>query len=487
MRIQRVDLLIALFFFPCVVHPQNLSPNSFGLSRAKSNVERYYVLLRTHKEAITAGQGVSYKGIVKLTIEIPPNASSIPLGDYTDFAGLKLTVINNKKNMALFTKAHKAKEVIVTKRNLGSGNYCRIKGLDKGIRLLAVMDKIPWINKRKGHGYGAIRRDVVLLKNGRAQNKLIRTYSTAASLPVAKYYEVDDKEKTFKNLHFVRQSGNKYVTNLVSVTGENNMVFSNITIDTPPSELNADRAIEINHSSNVTMEDITINGTYSQTNKYGYGISMNNVWNSKFVRLKASGNWGVFGNNNINTAIIEDSDINRFDIHCYGSDVYCKNTLFHDLYNQFSSFFGTLSFIGCRFVRFVPVLFESSYAAYTHFDLVVKDCEIEVDPERPYLIHAGRLETAEGARDEINQVQWPNVKMKNIRITADKTVKKFAVFQVGGRNDCKVGGIDTVNMENVIFTLSKPQVLFSNRAINTTKALKMKVVSSDFKTLVIKQ
>ena len=78
----------------------------------------------------------------------------------------------------------------------------------------------------------------------------------------------------------------------------------------------------------------------------------------------------MFGNNNINTALIENSEINRFDIHCYGRDISFKDVVFVNLYNQFSSTFGTIRFDRCTFRHFTPVLYEASYNSYT----VIKLC-----------------------------------------------------------------------------------------------------------------
>lgn len=44
---------------------KDISPYDFGLSRAKTGIERYEVLLRTHKAAIAAGVNVDYTGIKK--------------------------------------------------------------------------------------------------------------------------------------------------------------------------------------------------------------------------------------------------------------------------------------------------------------------------------------------------------------------------------------------------------------------------------------
>lgn len=481
---KKIALFMILLLISSITLAQPLSPYDFGLSEAETDVERYNVLIKTHNAAIERGCGVSYLGVEKVTIEIPPHAPSICLSNYTDFAGLELTVVN-ESSMPVFVMNNGAKDVYVSKKSIKKGRYCKNSDLGKGTNLLIIEDKTPWVKNRKGHKYGAIRRDVILIKNGRAQNETIQPYSNPTSDPIAFYYEVDEELKEIKNLHFIRHPGNKYVASLFSVTGVNNLLISDITIDTPISDLVADKAISVNNSANVTMENITINGTYSQVNKFGYGISLNTVWNTKFSRLRAKGNWGVFGTNNVNTVVMEDSDINRFDIHCYGKDVFFINTIFRDLYNQFSSFYGTLSFNSCSFLKFVPVLFESSYYAYTCFDLVFKDCLIDIDPGRPYLIQAGRLETSKDARDELKQIEWPNVKMSNVTISVEDNVRQLTVFQVAGKDNGEVGGINSIELDHITFSKSKPLIVFSNKQVKTKSKVLLLIDSIGFKDLKI--
>ena len=482
-------LVIVCFTSSCILSVgkcRTINPLQFGLNDAETGEERYYILQRTHKEACEIGARVSYAGIKRIELTIPDDAKSIPLTWQTDFAGVELVVLNKKKNLTLFSMERTAKEIIISKQSVCRGKFWGIKELRCGHKLLIIEDKIPWVKNRKGHNYGAIRRDILFLKHGKAQNESIQPYSTDVSAPVTKYYDIDNNKKIIENLHFIRDSKSQYITKLVSITGENNVTICNIIIDTPPSEMSGDRIIVINNSANVLMKDISINGTYSQVDKYGYGISMDNVWNTRFIRIKARANWGVFGNNNINTVMIDDSDINRFDIHCYGKDVYCKNTIFRDLYNQLSSFYGTLQFEGCSFQGFVPVLFEPSYAAYTHFELVFKDCAINVDSRRPYLVMAGRIEISEDAREEINEVKWPNVKMSNVVISADKPVKDYSIFYVSGNSVDSVGGIDYIEMNNISFKGNIRQWLFSNKRVNTTNNIKINIKSSEISKLIIK-
>ena len=56
-----------------------VNPLQFGLNEARTGAERYYVLQKTHNEAVRLGAGVSYAGIKDIELDIPSNAKSLPL------------------------------------------------------------------------------------------------------------------------------------------------------------------------------------------------------------------------------------------------------------------------------------------------------------------------------------------------------------------------------------------------------------------------
>ena len=233
--------------------------------------------------------------------------------------------------------------------------------------------------------------------------------------------------------------------------------------------------------TNLRMNNVIINGTYSQERKYGYGISMNNVWNARFKRLRAHGKWGVFGNNNVNHTVIEDSDINRFDIHCYGRDVFCYRTTFRNIYNQFSSLYGQLVFDGCVFINFVPVLFEDTYSAYTPFELVIKNSTIAVRADRPCLVAAGyAVDPPEGARRELCETSWPNVTIDNVEVVLPPGQKDWLVFKINSEPTVKVKNISQIKVNGlkILTTESEGSVKFSNYPIQTEEEVKYIMMGS---------
>lgn len=411
--------------------PQTLSPFDFGLAEATTDSARYAVLYATHCEAVATGAEVTYRGVAALTIEVTPNAKPIPLARRNDFGGLLLTVKNNAKHHYLFSMADSIWNTIdIGPDTVDDGDFDPREEFSEGTCLIVLEDLHPWVNNRIGYSYGAMRKDILLVRENRAVNNPISPYSTDSTDIYIKYHPTDEALKTIANLTITRDTTATFKTYCFDIEGINNLKISNVNIYTPDTKnMYADAAINIRNCTNITLEDIHIDGTYSRTNLYGYGIQMNNVWNSTFVRLSARANWGIFGTNNISRATFRDCTLNRFDIHCYGRDIFFYNCTFGKLYNQFSSLFGTLLFDGCRFTDFVPVLIETSYNAYTGFDLTFKDCIFDALPRRNFLVSIGKVDNQRNSRPELAEKCWPNVTIKNMTVNVANKVSKVVLFE----------------------------------------------------------
>lgn len=428
---------IILVYLICnvIAQAQNkcLSPLDFGLTEAKNGIERYEALLACHQQAVKQGVGVCYRGIDSLYLEIPPQAKGIPLSDYTDFAGLTLYVANTTGRASLFVMENPAINIKMTKKRFTRMKFSRVKELRRRVTLLIVEDKTPWVDNRIGYSYGATRRDIILIEDGKAMNKPVMPYSNDVSDPSFKYCKVTSSPKIIKNLAFNRTKTSTQITCFVNVDGQNNIIIKNVTISTPDeSDLYGDEAIILRNCTNVLLEDVTINGTYSRKDKYGYGIGMNNVWNSQFIRLKANGKWGVFGNNNVNNAIIEDCDINRFDIHCYGRDVHARKTTFRNLYNQFSSTYGVVEFEDCVFYRCTPYLNSGSYNAFVPVDVFFERCLFHITKDKNSILRFSGLTEEINSRAELSLKSLPNVTIDNCRVEAEDDVDIWYVIHPGG-------------------------------------------------------
>lgn len=407
-----------------------VNPLQYGLIEAKTGEDRYFVLLRTHQEAQRLGVDVSYAGINRIDLTIPSNAKPIPLTRNTDFADVIIRVDNKQKSLYLFTLSVDLKPVSVSGEEIDSKDFENNPTLYAGRKLLVITDKTPWVENRKGHDYGATRKDIMLVRNGKGGNSTVQSYCTKASSPECYYCDVDESVKTvFKNVSLERTATSTEKTYLVKIENQYNVELKNITINTPEGTgLSRDRAVYIVNCVDVSLSDVTINGTYSLTGTFGYGVSLDNTYNLRVNNMFARANWGVFGNNNINKAVLANCDINRFDIHCYGKEISFKKCNFVDLFNQLASVYGEVIFTDCTFTSFKPILIASSYNAYTAFDAKFENCIFNFDENHCSVIDFSGFEKELNKRPELQEKCLPNVTIMNCRVNMIDGCKKWYVY-----------------------------------------------------------
>lgn len=432
-----IGLIIAILLYATgcvsnsltVSYKGSISPIVYGLQQAKTGEECYEILLRTHKEAVQKGLMVDYRGIDTINLTIPKGAESIPLGSMNDFNGVVFNVTNQSQDVFLFSYVNKSEPIDVPAHLIDKGLFLGMPRLNSGKKLLVIEDQNPWVENRKGYSYGHIRRDMLLLKQGKAQNQTIMPYNNPQSLPKCKVYDLDIPYLKIENLILNRNDNSSYKTFLCKLVGIDNVQINTVTLNTPNNDMVEDLAINIVDCTNVYFENVTINGTYSRSDYSGYGICMNNIWNFKANKLKAEANWGVFGDNNMNTVSITNSEINRFDIHCYGRDVSFKQVVFNRLYNQFSSVFGTIEFEDCTFNSFIPVLYEPSYDVQNNHDVIFRNCTFNNTNKRNYLVSLNSITKEKNKRPELVEKCWPSMSIENMKINVESSTEVFYVYK----------------------------------------------------------
>lgn len=396
---------------------------------------------------------MTYEGIKTIDLTIPDKAKPIPLAHYTDFAGVTIRVENNEKGLYLFTLSADLRPVSVSGEEIDSKNFRKNRALYSGRKLLVITDKTPWVEKRKGHDYSATRKDIMLVKNGSGSNKPIQSYCTNTTVPECYYCDISGVPKTvFKDVKFERTGTSTHKTSLVKIENQYGVELTNVTINTPEGTgLYGDRAIHIVNCADVELSDITINGTYSLPDIYGYGISLDNVYDFRVDNLYARANWGVFGNNNVNRSYLKNCDFNRFDIHCYGRDVKFESCNFVNLYNQFSSVFGEVSFKDCIFTGFSPILIESSYNSYTAFDVRFENCTFNLDNKHYSIISFSGFMTELNSRPELKEKCLPNITLLDCKVNLADGVNKWFVYNTRNIKDYDgcLGYISKVKVERL--------------------------------------
>ena len=493
-KLKGLGLILVILFYATgcvsnaltVSYKGSVSPNVYGLQQAKTGEERYEILLRTHKEAVQKGLMVDYRGIDTINLTIPKGAESIPLGPINDFNGAVFNVTNQNQDVYLFSYVNKAEPIDVPAHLIDKGLFLEIPRLNSGKKLLVIEDQNPWVENRKGYSYGHIRRDILLLKHGKAQNQTIMPYDNPQSLPKCKVYDLDIPYLKIENLILNRNDNSSYKTFLCNIVGTNNVQINNVTINTPQSDMVEDMAIKIVDCTNVSLNDVTINGTYSRSDYSGYGICMNNIWNFKVKELEVEANWGVFGDNNINVVSIENSKINRFDIHCYGRDVYFKNVLFFQFYNQFSSVFGSIEFDNCVFDDFTPIVYEYNYNTYNSHNVIFKNCAHNLSARRCYLINAGILSEEKNYRKELTVKYWPKLTINNMLVNVPVDVKDYCIYyaQKQGDNKAIVDYVSDIKIDRMDFKYVYGAELI-NMYLTNKEVFSKNPISVDIKNLNI--
>ena len=427
-----ISLLAAFLSICSLLQGKSISPYEFGLAEAKSGEERFWALYNVHVAALAQSAQVDYSNIGQLDIEIPAKAKSIPLGEQTDFRGLVLNVDNKSKDkFYLFTLVKTAKDIIVDKADLVSYNFTSYPELSTGIRMLIVQDTTPWVDTRKGFDYGATRKEVLLLKNGRAVNKTIQPYNNVQSAPTFRYVEESNNRKCFNNLTFIRTGESTKKTFLLKAQNLDGLEIRGVRIYTPENRFNwnADYVISVYDCSNLSIRDVRVEATYSLSDKFGYAFYLNNIWNVKVERMYGMSKWGVFGCNNINKATIKNSDLDRFDLHCYGRDYsFINSTIRGSL--PVASMFGTVKFENCVFDTASPCLYRADYNAYTPFDLSFNRCTFMMDEKHNFIVYLTILTEDKNSRPELMQKCLPNISLRKCEIYLDKDMNNWDVIHI---------------------------------------------------------
>ena len=462
---------------------QTVSPLDFGLREATTGIGRYYALYNAHCEARDRGVEVSYDGIDSLDIELPPAWRTIPLARHTDFGGLVLTVTNNYRHGALFTMAGTAREIELDKALVDGLDFGSVPALAQGDHLLVLSDQNPW-TERQGYGYKVYRKDIIKVHDGRGLNHPIAPWNTPATSLKASVYDVDTAQKVFGNLTMHRTRQSTYRTYCINVVGQQNVLIERVYVTTPKSRMIADGVFSISNCADICFADDTVHGTYSgygRTRNYGYAFSLGNLYGTRFERVEASGNWGVFGTNNLSNTTLVDCDIDRFDIHCYGRDARLLRCNLHGRQTSVTSFFGTLVLDSCHMTDYTPVAVRASYNAYPPFDALIHDCTFELSPRYHAIVCVNLDDSSTNTRPELAEKCLPNIKVDGLKVVVPWTVRRLDIFNPDGNHDClrrEYGHAETVEIKGLSLTRrngrkSEIPVYLSSRSIKTSNELKV--------------
>lgn len=463
-----------------------VSPFDYGLKEATTGEARYEAIYNAHKAAVGMGLELDYTGVGTVEMVIPSNGKSIPLPHDIDFKGTVFKVLNTSKKLALFSMTNTFKPVTVTGAQIDSKDYSSVPELATGLHILRIQDDSLWVENREGYTYGATRRDVVLVRDGKGSNGPCAPYATAPTRINATYCDAEDAERTIKNARLERDAKSTVITNFFTISGYNNLHMVNVAVVTPDNTgIYGDGAIGLQNCTNLLCEDVLFDGLYNDTSEFGYGFSGNNCWHSTFRRITSHTKWAGFGCNNMNDSILEDSDVERFDTHCYGRDITIRNTTLTGKGIPTASMFGTIYCEKVNFVNCYVYSMRSDYNSYVPFDIVLKDCEF-TPKSQPALINMGRLDTKINSRPELAKKNWPNLEIDGLKVNFSSVPSSFSMYHLASNPTYAnpVGYISKVKIKDLTYVAGgktvKVATNISSKNVKVENPLVVEIVNSDY-------
>ena len=407
-----------------------ISPFDYGLREATTGEARYEALYKAHCAAVALGLELDYGGVGTVELTVPAGAKALPLPDNTDFKGTVFRVLDNAQKAYLFSMEKVFSRVAVSGTQIDAADYSGVPALSGGLHLLRILDDQHWVNDREGFDHPADRADVVLIRDGIGSNGPVASYDTPATRINAEYCEADDARKTFCNVTLVRDAASTQIVNLLSVRGINNLYLGNVRVETPSGTgIYGDTAIDIRHCTNLTCEDVTFDGLYCDDHETGYGLSINNTWNAVFRRIHSHNRWAAFGCNNMQDSFLEDSDVERFDVHCYGRNITVRNSTLTGKGIPCSSIFGTVLCENVTFSDCFAYSMRTEYNAFTPFDIVLRNCEL-ISGSQHALVNLGKYEAKINPRPELAKKNMPNLEVDGLTVRLIAGASTFSLYHL---------------------------------------------------------
>lgn len=410
-----------------------------------SGVDNINSLIQLFSTANNTNSKVNFEGISKVPLRIPLSYTTIQLNTSVDFKDSIFIIENNSIDTFLFSidNSNKSSVITIDKTLLTESNTVFTStSMGSKTGLLMVNDLNVWTYRNGTEPQN--RRDLLSIINGKSENSVIATYNNEASNPQCTFVELPIQNIEISNIKVIRANSSK-ITKFISLSYVNNITFNNIQIDTildsnsPNSE---DSIFSVYYSANISLNDIKVLNTYSST-LYGYAFLFDTCYNISFSNIIATSDyWGVFGCNKLNKVSLDNCDINRFDIHCYGKDILITNSVIRDLYNQYSSIYGYIKYENCRFYDSYVCLYDSSYNAYTKHRVVLNNCEIFNSKQSTIsLFVMGDFLVTQNARPELGIKYLPEVQINNTIIHTEYNVSLMSFSSTTPTvNSCKMSG-----------------------------------------------
>lgn len=446
----------------------DLNPLSFNINLLDWT-STYDLLYSLHTTAISMGVNVNYKDVRRINIEIPSVFNSIPLSNTTDFNNCEFHIRNNSKDCYLFARGDERPLITldIDPILLKGVDYSSVPELNNGKFILIVKDNNLWSKRILNQGdLNIYRYDVIIIQDGFARNIPIQPYDTIDSDPI--FYAVDvreDKNPTICNGKFFRENSTK-LTNLFNIKKVDGMMIKDLYVYTDknnvPKDMKADATFYFNFVTNLTLDNVYQMNTYSDAANaitHGYFLSVFNGFNIKLININAHDNdWGVIGCRCINTAFVDKSSINRFDIHTYGTHVTIRDSIISNKFCQIGDYYGDIVFDNCIFNKCSsPLVHEHTYNYMTKYNIYLKNCTINGSDNLVHYLYS-HMDVAP-IRVEQNKKYLPNIYIEGLTVNLLKD-KVFKLILNNGnwkKSSLYEGiyGLENVVLKNLVINYDK--------------------------------
>lgn len=440
-----------------------LNPLMWGIS--DDGVENYRSVYNAFVSANATKANLKWDGVSSLKLEIPDDAPSIPLTGRDDFGGVKITVTNKISRKVLFRLEKPLTAITVSSSLLTPDNrdFSSVLGLSTGRKILVVKDANVWTVRNGNTNF--FRYDTLLLDKGQAFSSVISTYNNSYSSPECYYIDASLGTNYIKNLSIVRDDSSTYETLLFSIVGVSDIVFSGISVHTDnPNSISSDRVAHFGYCTNLRIEDYNVFGLYDNSGS-AYGLQITACSNIKITGFNARvDNWGVIGSNCVQNLLLDSSNINRLDVHCYGKNIQAIDCSFKDLYNAFEGCYGRLVFENCKYNNSIPIQYgNGSFNAWTPVDIFFNKCDFSLDrTSKNYLIDmALSTQVVDNTRPELATKCLPNITFEKCSINLIGAENVLYVFNNMVEQSSPMSYIDNITFRDV--KINKVLSLYLNK------------------------
>ncbi len=242
------------------------------------------------------------------------------------------SIANNNVFNIVSNKVYK-NDILITQQSKLERNLDRLEDFALKSNVLVKIKSSEVLCNRIDNGVTSIeyKDDIVFVsENGYLLNSFLIHDFTDGALQVS-YKECNEKHDFISDLNVIWEINNvNHWCRLLKIS-RSNIEIKNVQISIPndkPINPTVFRRslIDISDAYNVTFKNIDARNISTKQATSAYIISMENCINISFDKLVLLRGWGAFGTNKVKYININDSCINRFDIHISGADISISNT-----------------------------------------------------------------------------------------------------------------------------------------------------------------